>query len=135
MSNDSDDLNIREDDWSFQITSPGSDFFFVRLPLPLASASTVTFSDFVLRTGDERLGLAALHKIFDRFQLALAKKKLVFDNIYPGYSNDNDRDELVRRHDQIVSVVREFVDQKLHGLKNAYMDASDGKFFSVIEFK
>ena len=135
MRNECDDLNVREDDWSIQITSPGSKFFFVRLPLPLASTPTLTFSDFVLRTGDDRLALAALHKIFDRIQLALAKKKLVFSNIYPGYNNDDDRDELLRRHDQILSVVREFAAQKKHGVENAYLDTRDGKLDSVIEFK
>lgn len=126
------DLKTRMDDWSFQIMAEGSARFFVRVTTPRTSTSSMVFSDFILNPDDDVRAVEALHLLKGQgFPLA-SSMKLVFQDIHPSYSDESDRAELIRRHDQIVDVVKDYAGQAGLMVENAVLEPRAGKFETVI---
>ncbi|MAN99781.1 hypothetical protein [uncultured Roseovarius sp.] len=122
------DLNTREDEWSFQVTSDASKRFFIRLLMPKAARTSLIFSDFILGTNDNARALMALHVIKDRFNLPTPRMKIIFRNIYPSYKNEGDYAELVKRHDQIVAIANDYLAQAGLTLENVILQPKEGQF-------
>lgn len=127
-----DDLTTRQDDWSFQIMAEGSARFFVRVNIPTTSNASMMFSDFILNPDDDVRAVKALHLLREHGYPIKSTANLVFQNIYPSYKDNTDRTELVRRHDQIVGVVKEYAAQANLIVKNAILEPRAGKFDTVI---
>lgn len=129
------ELYTRADDFSFQIMAKGSARFFVRVTSPKSSKTPIIFSDFILNSDDDDRAIEALHLLKRQgFPLAPAMK-LVFQDIHPSYSDESDRSELVRRHDQIVAVVKDYAAQAGLSVKNTLLDPKAGKFETVVLFE
>jgi hypothetical protein len=126
------DLTTRKDDWSFQIMAEGSSRFFVRVTTPKNSEAALVFSDFILNPDDSARADEALHLLKRQGFSFISAKKLVFQDIHPSYSNVRDRAELVRRHDQIVEVVKGYAAQEGLTVGNAFLEPKAGKFETVI---
>lgn len=126
------DLTTREDDWSFQIMAEGSARFFVRVTTPKNSNAAMVFSDFILNPDDDARAVEALHLLKRQGFSFMSAKKLVFQDIHPSYSNERDRAELVRRHDQIVKVVKGYAVQEGLTVGNTFLEPQAGKFETVI---
>lgn len=125
-------LNVREDEWSVQITAPDSKRFFVRISTSKDNMHTMVFSDFILDQGDADRAQQALHLIKQRFYGPAHAMKLVFQDICPSYSNQADRPELIRRHDQIVNVLKKYASETGLAIDNAFLEQKGGKFDTVI---
>lgn len=128
-------LNVRRDDWSIQITEDGSPRFFVRVDTSVRDSSIVVFSDFILSEQDDLRASEALSLVRDAVFPSFIPKSFVFDNIYPSYEGGTDRAELVRRHDQIVSVVRTFAKRQGLQVKDALLEPKGVGFQSVVIFR
>lgn len=126
------DLTTRTDDFSFQIKAKGSARFFVRVTSSKTNKTSMVFSDFILNPDDNSRAIEALHLLKGQgFPLASAMK-LVFQDIHPTYSDENDRTELVRRHDQIVSVMKAYAAKAGLTVENTFLDPKAGKFETVV---
>ena len=126
------DLTTRADGYSFQIMAEGSARFFVRVTSPKTSKTSMVFSDFILNPDDGDRAVEALHLLKEQgFPLAPVIK-LVFQDIHPSYSDESDRGELVRRHDQIVSVLKTYAAQAGLTVENTFLDLKAGKFETVV---
>ena len=123
---------VREDDWSFQIMAKGSARFFVRVTTPKNSETVMVFSDFILNPDDDTRASEALHLLKRQGFNFMPAKKLVFQDIHPSYSNERERVELIRRHDQIVAVVTEYAAQEGLAVRCAVLEPKAGKFETVI---
>ena len=129
------DLYTRADDFSFQIMAKGSARFFVRVTSPKTSQTPIVFSHSILNHDDDDRATAALHLLNEQgFPLAPAMK-LLFQDIHPSYSDESDRSELVRRHDQIVAVVKDYAAQAGLSVENTLLDPKAGKFETVVLFE
>ena len=129
------DFIIRADDYSFQVRAIGSPRFFVRLTSPRGNKTTVVFSDFILNDGDEGRAVEVLHLVEKHgFEIGPAKK-VVFQDIYPSFRDENDRTELVRRHEQIITVVRKYACDKRLQVESIFLEPKDGKFETVVLMK
>lgn len=126
------DLTTRADDFSFQIMSEGSARFFVRVTSSKTNKTSMVFSDFILNPDDDSRAVEALHLLKGYgFPLASAMK-LIFQDIHTSYSDESDRTELVRRHDQIMSVVKAYAAQAGLTVENTFLDIKAGKFETVV---
>ena len=126
------DLTTRADDWSFQIMAEGSMRFFVRVTSPKTSKAAMIFSNFILNPDDDARAIEALHLLKDHSFPIVSGAKLVFQDIHPSYKGEDDRAELVRRHDQIVGVVKAFATQVGLAVENTFLDPDAGKFRTVV---
>lgn len=126
------DLNTRVDDWSFQIMAESSARFFVRVTSPMTSKTTIIFSDFILNSGDDTRAVEALHLLKGQGYPLIPTVKLVFQDIHPAYRDESDRAEVVRRHDQIVSVVKDYAASAGLAIKNTFLEPKAGKFETVV---
>ena len=129
------DLRTRVDDWSFQVMAESSARFFVRVTSSMTSNTTIVFSDFILNPDDDTRAVEALHLLkVQGFPLASAVK-LVFQDIHPSYRDESDRADLVRRHDQIVSVVKDYAASAGLEIENTFLEPKAGKFETVVLIK
>ncbi|MBL3704604.1 hypothetical protein GI582_18055 [Sulfitobacter sp. BDSS02] len=129
------DLTTRRDDKSIQITAEDSARFFVRVTSSVSNNTKIVFSDFILNPDDEARAVDALHLLKkDGFPFSPAVK-LVFQDIHPSYADDGDRTELVRRHDQIVAVVKNFAATVGLAVENAFLEPTAGKFETMVFIK
>lgn len=126
------DLKTREDDWSFQIMAEGSSRFFVRVTSPKTSKETMIFSDFILNPDDNGRGVEALSLLKQQGFSIVPTMRLVFQDIHPSYGGEEDRAELIRRHDQIVSVVKDYTAQSGLAVGNAFLEPKARKFETVV---
>ncbi|MCR8551159.1 hypothetical protein M4578_25365 [Salipiger sp. P9] len=126
------DIHYREDDFSLQLTSDISRRFFIRLLKSGASKQTMVFSDFILESNDSARGIEALRLLTPQFEDHKPVMKLVFQNIYPGHREKNDRCELVRRHDQIVEVVRGYASESGLAVSQTILEPKAEGFETVI---
>ena len=101
-------LKMREDEFSFQVTHPAAELFFIRITSSKYDRCSMVFSDFRLSADEDDRGIEALHLIAANFHGPTVAMRLLFINIYPAYSFTSDKDELVRRHDQISGVFGRF---------------------------
>ena len=129
------DLTTRVDDFSFQIMAGGSARFFVRVTSSKTNKTSMIFSDFILNPDDDGRAVEALHLLKQQGFPLVPAMKLVFQDIYPSYSDENDRAELVRRHDQIVSAVKAYAAQAGLTVDNTFLDLKAGKFETVVSMK
>lgn len=127
-------LKVRQDDWSIQITADGSPRFFVRVDTSVRDSSIVVFSDFILSEQDDLRAVDALSLVREAGFSSSVPKNFVFDNIYPSYEGGADRGELVRRHDQILRVVRAFAERQGLRVADALLEPKNGGFQSVVIF-
>jgi|GEM_PF-2232185 len=126
------ELYTRADDFSFQIMAKGSARLFVRVTSPKSSTTPMVFSDFILDSDDDDRAIEALHLLKGQgFPLSPAMK-LVFQDIYPSYSDETDCSELIRRHDQIVSVVKAYAAQAGLSVENSFLETKAGVFETVV---
>lgn len=126
------DLTTCADDYSFQVMAKGSARFFVRVTSPKTSKTTMIFSDFILNSDDDGRAVEALHLLKRQgFQIGPAMK-LVFQDIHPSYRDESDRSKLVRRHDQIVAVVKDYAAQTGLAVENTFLEPRAGKFETVV---
>lgn len=126
------DLTTRADDLSFQIMARGSARFFVRVATSKTNKTSIVFSDFILNPDDDGRAVEALHLLGRQGIPLFAAMKLVFQNIHPSYRDESDRAELVRRHDQIVSVVNKYAAQAGSRVDNAFLEPSGRTFQTVV---
>lgn len=125
------EFHIKEDDWSFQIISTDSPRFFIRITSP-RNSQLMVFSDFILGTDENDRALQALEIVNDKFLSLASPMQLIFQNVHPSYSNDNDRAELVKRHDQIVDVIKSYALRTGLKIKNSFLEPKAGKFETVV---
>lgn len=126
------ELRARTDEHSLQITAEGSKRFFVRVVSPRSSKRTIIFSDFNLNADDDDRAVEALHLLKEHgFQLG-SGMRLEFRDIHPSYSDLTDRSELIRRHDQIVSVVKAYAAQAGLRIYNSFLESSDRKTGTIV---
>lgn len=126
------DLTTHADDYSFQVMARGSARFFVRVTSLKANKATMVFSDFILNLDDDGRAVEALNLLKEQgFTLAHAMK-LVFEDIHPSYRDESDSSELVRRHDQIVSVVKDYAAQAGFSVEDSFLEPNAGKFETVV---
>jgi len=126
------DLSVRVDEWSFQVTAKNSAQFYVRVTSCMNNRTDIVFSDFMLNPDADILAVETLHLLKDQgFPLA-SSVKLVFQDIHPSYRDESDRAELVRRHDQIVSVMKTYAALAGLEIKNNFLEANAGKFETVV---
>lgn len=126
------DLSTRVDDWSFQIIAENSARFFVRVTSSMTNETNIVFSDFILNRDDDSRAVEALHLLNGQGFPLTHSVKLVFQDIHPSYRDENDHAELVRRHDQIVSVVKEYATSASLAIQNAFLEPKAGKFETVV---
>jgi len=126
------DLTTRADDFSFQIMAESSARFFVRVSLSDTNKTSMVFSDFILNPDDDNRAVEALHLLKRQGFPLVPAMKLVFQNIHPSYSDESDRAELVRRHDQIVSVLNDYAAQTGCRVDNAFLEPSGKKFETMV---
>jgi hypothetical protein len=130
-------LVIRSDDFSFQITSPVSPLFYVRVVEGLEIDSKIIFSDFRVVSFDTDMALGALELTQERFGVFCSKKSVTVLDILPSMpitqSKDTAHQELCERHDQIVDLVRRFGAQHNFNIANAYLDFKNEKFNTIME--
>lgn len=126
------DLTTHTDDWSFQIMAEGSMRFFVRVTSPKTSKAAMIFSDFILNPDDDARAIEALRLLKDHSLPIVSGAKLVFQDIHPSYKGEDDRAELVRRHDQIVGVVKAFAAQVGLAVENSFLEPDAEKFGTVV---
>ena len=81
---------------------------------------------------DDGRAVEALHLLKRQGFPLVPAMKLVFQNIHPSYSDESDRVELVRRHDQIVSVLNDYAAQAGYRVDNAFLEPSGRKFETVV---
>ena len=129
------DLTARTDDWSFQIVAEGSKRFFVRVTSPMGSKSSMVFSDFILTPDDNARAIEAFRLLNERGFVISPPMKLVFQDIHPSYSDERDRAELIRRHDQIVGVVKEYAVQAGLTVENTFLNPTGSKFETVAQIE
>ena len=129
------DLTARTDDWSFQIVAEGSKRFFVRVTSPKGSKSSMVFSDFILNPDDDARAIEAFRILNERGFVISPPMKLVFQDIHPSYSDESDRAELIRRHDQIVGVVKEYAVQAGLTVENTFLNPAGSKFETVAQIE
>lgn len=122
------DLSTRTDDASVQIMAESSARFFVRVTSTKSNKTSLVFSDFILNPDDDDRAVEALHLLKKQGFPLSAPVKLVFQDIYPSYYKSRDRAELVRRHDQIVAVVKEYATQEGLVVTNTFLDSKAGRF-------
>lgn len=126
------DLTTRADDFSFQIMAEGSARFFVRVTSSKTNKTSMVFSDFILNPDDDGRAVEALHLLKGQGYPLASAVKLVFQDIHPSYSDESDRTELIRRHDQIVSVLKTYAVQAGLTVENTFLDLKAGKFETVV---
>lgn len=126
------DLTIREDDWSFKIVAAGSKRFYVTISTSKNDTSQIVFPDFILNPDDNERAIEALHMIKKYFYGPASGMKLIFKDIHPSYQGEGDRVELIRRHDQVVEVVKEYAAQTGLVIGNTMLEPIGGKFETVI---
>lgn len=129
------DLTTRIDDFSFQIIAEGSARFFVRVTSSKTNKTSMVFSDFILNPDDDGRAVEALHLLRQQGFPLVPAIKLVFQDICPSYSDESDRAELVRRHDQIVSAVKAYAAQAGLTVENTFLDLKAGKFETVVSME
>ncbi len=129
------DLTARTDDWSFQIVAEGSKRFLVRVTSPMGCKSSMVFSDFILNPDDNVRAIEAFHLLKERGFVVSPHMKLVFQDIYPSYRDSSDRVELVRRHDQIVGVLKEYAAQVGLTVVNTFLNPTDKNFETVAQIE
>lgn len=126
------DLTTRQDDSSFQIVAKGSTRFFVRVTSSIGSKPLMVFSDFILDPDDDTRAIEAFHLLNEWGFSIRPRMKLVFQNIHPSYSDENDRAELIRRHDQIVGVVKKYAIQVGLTVGNTLLSPTGSKFETIV---
>lgn len=129
---DMSDLTIREDDWSFKIVAAGSTRFYVTISTSRGDTRKIVFPDFILNQDDNERAIEALHMIKKQFYGPASGMKLIFRDIHPSFQDEDDRVELIRRHDQIVEVVKEYAAQTGLVFGNAMLEPIGGKFETLI---
>lgn len=129
------DLTTRIDDFSFQIMAEGSARFFVRVTSSKTDKTSLVFSDFILNPNDDGRAVEALHLLKQQGFSLRPAMKLVFQNIYPSYCDERDRVELVRKHDQIVSVVKTYTAQAGLTIENTFLNLKADKFETVVSIE
>lgn len=126
------DLTTRADELSFQIMAEGSARFFVNVTSSKTNKTSMVFSDFILNPDDDGRAVEALNLLKRQGYPLTPAMKLVFKDIHPSHSDESDRTELVRRHDQIVSVLKAYAAQAGLTIKNNFLDLKAGKFETVV---
>lgn len=91
------------------------------------------FTEFILGPGDNAHAVEALHVIKRKFHEPSPNTLLIFLGVLPDYRDRDGRSELVRRHDQIVEVVRVFASQSRLAVKNVFLEPSLGRFDIIAE--
>lgn len=125
-------FNVREDDYSFQVTSPTSRRFFLRITPKHGDEKEVMFSDFTLEPDDSELAIQALHELENHRGRPQPGATLRFLDIYPIYHETRNQEELIRRHNQIVDVAKTYLSNINLTLENTFLDQRAGKFDTVI---
>ncbi len=125
------DLTVRTDDWSFQIVAEGSTRFFVRVTSPMGSKSSMVFSDFILNPDDDERAIEAFSLLNERGFAISPLMELVFQDTHPSYSDESDRAELIRRHNQIVGVVKKYAVQAGLTVGKTFLNPNGSKFETV----
>lgn len=125
-------FNVREDDYSFQITSPTSRRFFLRISPKCGDEREVTFSDFLLEPDDSELAIQALHELENHHGRPQPGTTLRFLDIYPTYHVTRNQEQLITRHNQIVDIVKTYLGNINLTLENIFLDQRAGKFDTVI---
>ena len=128
-------FQIREDDWSFQIFSPGSKRFFIRITTDKTNTESMIFSDFTLDPNDTDRALQALRLVKQHFHGPTSGMRIVFQDIHPTDRNGTDYAEIVRRHDQIVDVMKSYADEAGWEIDNIFLEPSGEKFNIVVVAK
>ena len=100
-------LKRREDDWSIQITSSEDRRLYVRYDKTRSTLSKIVLSDLLLSPGNTELAKSALTVAVADVLTPLALKKVVCENILPKGLLSENRDELIRRHDELSIVLVE----------------------------
>lgn len=124
-------LTVREDEFSLQITSPVSPRFFVRVERPTRSATSLKISDFLLEHNDAENAVLALECVDRWVRFPRTRCKLVFTDIAASAAASQDKDELVRRHDQIVDVVKQFASRNACVVLDAFLSPIHGRMGTV----
>lgn len=125
-------LNVREDDYSFQVTSPTSRRFFLRITPKHGHERKVTFSDFFLEPDDSELAIQALHELESHHGRPQPGTTIRFLDIYSIYQETRNQEELIRRHNQIVDIVKAYLSNINLTLDDIFLDQRAGKFDTVI---
>lgn len=125
-------FTVREDGYSFQMTSPSSRRFFLRLTTMVGDTRKMTFSDFILEPTDDDLAVRALQELEKYYGRPQPGMMLKFHDIYPAYRETNDKKELIRRHDRIVSIIRTYLSSTNISIDNIYLDQHADKFDTIV---
>lgn len=136
------DLRVRVDEFSYQITSPKSSRFFVRIISSPSDKSKIIISDFLMNDSEGDLALAALSLLSETFALLPGVKVILSDILPSTRSSDTlDKEELVFRHDRFVKMFRDYgrsnrkSGQPIYEVGNAFLEPRDGKYETVIHLR
>jgi len=129
------DLISRKDDLSFQIHAEGSAQFFIRVITPTGRRTSMVFSSFILQPEDDARGVEALCLLNEQGFMICSPMRLVFQDIHPSYSDESGRAELIRRHDQIVGVVKKYAARVGLTVENTLLTPTGSKFETVALIK
>lgn len=135
-------FTVRKDEYSLQLTAPSSRRFFVRIDLLKSSEHSLFFSDFIFNDDEEVLACEALDTAFHQHPYFEVAKTWEFGDIAPNsITHELDKPEIVRRHDQIVRVVKSYIarNKALNSMQaktlHAQLNEKHGKFITSIFFE
>ncbi|HIB64795.1 MAG TPA: hypothetical protein EYO33_06740 [Phycisphaerales bacterium] len=127
------DFNFTKRGDHFQISSSESSRFILRLNTASSGDNVMIFSEFTFISGENARAVEALCIIKSKFDQPAPGVTMVFENIFPDDWDREGRSEITRRHDQIVSVVKDFASQSNLTVQNAFLELKPGRFQTVIE--
>jgi hypothetical protein len=129
-------FSVRQDDYSLQVTKPGDRFFFIRVDTAQTSASQMVFSDFLLGGQCDSVAISALGLICDAMDMPRAGMKVIMRDVCPGASPfDHANDKVVRAHDSIADIFRQFFKRRDIHVENVYLEINRGKFDTILFLK
>ena len=130
------DISVRKDDFSIQITSSSSRRFYVRVSDPDFIAETATISDFLIDVGDFERPQKALDELSKHVPLMFEADHWHFSDLLPsgGEAADSTDPELIRRFDEIKSILSEYFSDGSRVIDNSFIEPRRGKFDGVFVF-
>lgn len=129
-------ISIRRDDFSIQITSPSSKRFYVRVSDPEFISDIAQISDFLIDAGDIDRPKEALSALRREVPLMFEARQWHFSDLLPtgGGEAANDDPELIRRFDEIRSILNDYFSDGSRVIDNAFIEPRRGKFDGVFVF-
>lgn len=123
----------REDEFSLQVTVTDSPRFFIRIDRPSVGSRVFSFSDFFLFDGEDEQAVEAIELVARWANFPRSHYRLIFKDILPRRDELLEKKELVRRHDQIVAIVRRFAARNGLTVENALLSPAHGRMETIVD--